>query len=63
VMCADAVNVAAAPLGEPVRGLHPAFGDEDAQVGAMESGGSAAVLGWEFRSAREPPTPNRCGSG
>src|SRR5580704_1020285 len=36
VVGADALDVVTAPVGEPLGGLHPALGDQDAQVGAVE---------------------------
>src|SRR6516164_2796572 len=36
VMGPDALDVVAAPVGETLGGLHPALGDQDAQVGAVE---------------------------
>ena len=36
ILGVDAFDVAAAPVGEAAVGLHAAFGDEDAQVGAVD---------------------------
>src|SRR6476620_11561614 len=37
VLRPDAVDVVLAALGETVGGLHPALGDEDAEIGSLEA--------------------------
>src|SRR5208283_5752603 len=47
VLGADALDVAAAALGETLGGLHAALGDQDAQVGAVELEVARAVYAHE----------------